>query len=168
MVDFREKQKLANINAQQEVSFRIFSFAREAKPVPPLGPTLGQYNVNLVEFVKKFNEQTSAFPAGLYISGVVTKKLKGKDFTLNLKKIPLKVLLEVFFTDYLQSDDPVYVESVNEIPFEVLFGLIKFYSWLHEINIRSSARLVLSNLSCNVLIKRIKIKRKNENTTDNR
>ena len=127
MVDFREKRKLANLNAQQEVSFRVFSYAREAKPVPPLGPTLGRYNVNLVEFVKKFNEQTSSFPSGLYISGIVNKKLKAKDFTLVLKKIPLKILLEVFFTNYLQSDDPVYVESVNEIPVSVLFDLIKFY-----------------------------------------
>jgi large subunit ribosomal protein L11 len=33
--------------------------AGEATPGPPLGPTLGQYGVNIQDFIKKFNDQTA-------------------------------------------------------------------------------------------------------------
>ena len=29
-----------------------------ANPAPPVGPALGQHGVNIMEFCKKFNEQT--------------------------------------------------------------------------------------------------------------
>ncbi|WP_174297975.1 50S ribosomal protein L11 [Sphingomonas bacterium] len=34
--------------------------AGEAKPAPPIGPALGQRGVNIMEFCKSFNAQTSA------------------------------------------------------------------------------------------------------------
>lgn len=31
----------------------------EASPAPPLGPILGQHGVNIMEFVKEYNDKTS-------------------------------------------------------------------------------------------------------------
>jgi len=33
--------------------------AAEANPSPPVGPALGQYGVNIMDFCKAFNAQTS-------------------------------------------------------------------------------------------------------------
>jgi large subunit ribosomal protein L11 len=44
----------------QKVQFKIKLFIQAAKAssAPPIGPILGQYRLNLVEFCKDFNEQT--------------------------------------------------------------------------------------------------------------
>ena len=33
--------------------------AAKATPAPPVGPALGQYGVNIAQFVKEFNERTA-------------------------------------------------------------------------------------------------------------
>ena len=45
--------------------------AGKATPAPPVGPALGQHGVNIMEFVKQFNEKT-AKQVGLVIPAVIT------------------------------------------------------------------------------------------------
>lgn len=45
--------------------------AGQATPAPPVGPALGQHGVNIMEFVKAFNERTAA-QAGMVIPVVIT------------------------------------------------------------------------------------------------
>lgn len=40
---------------------KVYLSAGEAKATPPLGPLLGQYGVNTVQFCKEFNEITEGF-----------------------------------------------------------------------------------------------------------
>ncbi len=40
---------------------KVYLSAGEAKATPPLGPLLGQYGVNTVQFCKDFNEMTEGF-----------------------------------------------------------------------------------------------------------
>jgi len=40
---------------------KVYLSAGEAKATPPLGPLLGQYGVNTVQFCKEFNEATEGF-----------------------------------------------------------------------------------------------------------
>jgi len=40
---------------------KVYLMAGEAKATPPLGPLLGQYGVNTVQFCKEFNEVTEGF-----------------------------------------------------------------------------------------------------------
>jgi len=40
---------------------KLFIPAGKASATPPIGPILGQYRLNLVEFCKDFNEQTVSF-----------------------------------------------------------------------------------------------------------
>ena len=66
--------------------------AAKATPAPPVGPALGQAGVNIMAFVKEFNERT-AKDAGLIIPVVITV-FEDRSFTFVTKTPPAAVLLK--------------------------------------------------------------------------
>ncbi|MCC6011721.1 50S ribosomal protein L11 [Candidatus Caldipriscus sp.] len=66
--------------------------AGQATPAPPVGPTLSPYGINLMQFVKAFNDATKD-KIGLIIPVVVTI-YKDKTFDLEFKTPPTSVLLK--------------------------------------------------------------------------
>ncbi len=66
--------------------------AGKATPAPPVGPALGQHGVNIMEFVKQFNEKT-AKQAGLVIPAVITV-YADRSFSFILKTPPAPVLIK--------------------------------------------------------------------------
>ena len=65
--------------------------AGKATPAPPVGPALGQYGVNIMEFVKQFNAKT-AKEVGMIIPAVLTI-YADRSFTFILKTPPASVLI---------------------------------------------------------------------------
>lgn len=66
--------------------------AGKATPAPPVGPALGQHGVNIMEFVKQFNERT-AKEAGMIIPVVITV-YEDRSFTFITKTPPVAVLIK--------------------------------------------------------------------------
>ena len=66
--------------------------AGKATPAPPVGPALGQAGVNIMAFVKDFNERT-AKQAGLIIPVEITV-FEDRSFTFITKAPPAAVLLK--------------------------------------------------------------------------
>lgn len=64
-----------------------------ANPSPPVGPALGQRGVNIMEFCKSFNANTSSFEKGIPIPVVVTV-YSDRSFTFVTKTPPASVLLK--------------------------------------------------------------------------
>jgi large subunit ribosomal protein L11 len=66
--------------------------AGQANPSPPVGPALGQQGVNIMEFCKQFNAQTSSLEKGLPTPVVITV-YSDRSFTFILKTPPASVLI---------------------------------------------------------------------------
>ena len=66
--------------------------AGKATPAPPVGPALGASGVNIMQFVKEFNDRTAS-QAGLIIPVVITA-YKDKSFEFITKVPPVAVLIK--------------------------------------------------------------------------
>ena len=78
-----EKEVVKQIKLQIE--------AGKASPAPPVGPALGSSGVNIMQFVKEFNDRTAS-QAGLIIP-VVISVYKDKSFDFITKVPPVAVLI---------------------------------------------------------------------------
>ena len=66
--------------------------AGKATPAPPVGPALGSSGVNIMQFVKEFNDRTANQP-GMIIPVVITV-YKDKSFSFITKVPPVAVLIK--------------------------------------------------------------------------
>lgn len=66
--------------------------AGKATPAPPVGPALGQYGINIMEFVKTYNERTAS-QVGTVIPVEITV-FEDRTFTFQLKTPPAAELLK--------------------------------------------------------------------------
>ncbi|MBR1803150.1 MAG: 50S ribosomal protein L11 [Clostridia bacterium] len=66
--------------------------AGKASPAPPVGPALGASGVNIMDFVKQFNDRTATM--GNTIIPVVITVYKDKSFEFITKEPPMAVLIK--------------------------------------------------------------------------
>lgn len=66
--------------------------AGKASPAPPVGPALGSSGINIMQFVKEFNDRTANM-GGLKIPVVITV-YKDKSFEFITKEPPMAVLIK--------------------------------------------------------------------------
>ena len=80
--------------AEKEVSniIKLQIPAGKASPAPPVGPALGGSGLNIMDFVKQFNDRT-AKQAGMVIPVVITV-YKDKSFDFITKEPPMAVLIK--------------------------------------------------------------------------
>ena len=80
--------------AEKEISnvIKLQIEAAKATPAPPVGPALGSSGVNIMQFVKEFNDRTSNQP-GMTIPVVITV-YKDKSFEFITKVPPVAVLIK--------------------------------------------------------------------------
>ena len=80
--------------AEQEVVnvIKLQIEAGKATPAPPVGPALGSSGVNIMQFVKEFNDRTANQP-GMIIPVVITV-YKDKSFDFITKVPPVAVLIK--------------------------------------------------------------------------
>ena len=74
-------------------TIRLQIVAGQASPAPPVGPALGQHNVNIMDFVRQYNEKTSKMEEGTVIPVIITV-FKDRSFTFVLKSPPVSFLLK--------------------------------------------------------------------------
>ena len=71
---------------------KLYCPAGAATPAPPVGPALGQHGVNIMEFCKKFNEETKG-REGMTLPVIITV-FEDRSFTFIIKSPPVSVLIK--------------------------------------------------------------------------
>ncbi len=67
--------------------------AGQASPAPPVGPALGQHGVNIMQFVREFNDRTGKMEEGTVVPVLITV-FKDKSFNFLVKTPPASYLLK--------------------------------------------------------------------------
>lgn len=83
---------MAGKEEAKDIIIKLQIPAGKATPAPPVGPALGGSGVNIMDFVKQFNDRT-AKQAGLIIPVVITVH-KDKSFEFITKEPPMAVLIK--------------------------------------------------------------------------
>ncbi len=91
--------------------------AGEASPAPPVGPALGQHGINIMEFVKSYNDTTRS-QVGTIIPVEVTV-YSDRSFTFITKTPPTAVLLRQAARVEKGASEPSH-ETVATLPREEL------------------------------------------------
>ena len=81
---------MAEKEVERQIKLQIE--AGKATPAPPVGPALGSAGINIMQFVKEFNDRT-AQQAGFIIPVVITV-YKDKSFDFITKVPPVAVLIK--------------------------------------------------------------------------
>jgi large subunit ribosomal protein L11 len=75
-------------------SVKLQIAAGKATPAPPVGPALGQAQINIMEFCKQFNARTSQKELEGLIIPVVITVYNDRSFTFITKTPPVPVLIK--------------------------------------------------------------------------
>lgn len=67
--------------------------AKQASPAPPVGPALGQHGVNIMQFVREFNDRTGRMEEGVVVPVIITI-FKDKTFNFIMRTPPASYLLK--------------------------------------------------------------------------
>ena len=67
--------------------------AGQASPAPPVGPAPGQHGVNIMQFVREFNDRTGKMDEGTVVPVLITV-FKDKSFNFLIKTPPASYLLK--------------------------------------------------------------------------
>ncbi|MHB1610527.1 MAG: 50S ribosomal protein L11 [Sulfobacillus sp.] len=87
--------------------------AGKATPAPPVGPALGQHGVNIMAFVKDYNERTAS-QVGLIIPVEITV-FEDRSFTFVTKTPPAAVLIKKALGLDTASSNP-NTKKVGKLP----------------------------------------------------
>lgn len=87
--------------------------AQNANPSPPVGPALGQYGVNIVDFCKAFNAATQEIDKGMKVPVVITV-YSDRSFTF-FTKTPPAVLLILKVTGIKKGSSLPHTDKVGKI-----------------------------------------------------
>jgi len=67
--------------------------AGQASPAPPVGPSLAPHGINLMDFVRQFNDRTKGMEEGTVVPVLVTV-YKDRSFSFVIKTPPASFLLK--------------------------------------------------------------------------
>jgi ribosomal protein L11 len=110
----------------------------EAKGGAPLGPLLGQYQININEFCKEFNKASEGYENGVYLRVFFWKSSEAQ-FLIFIKGPKIEFLL---YNSFLADDDSCY----GVVDVEQLFNIIFYNSLFYRSSLRGYAKNVLGFL----------------------
>src|ERR1700692_2221768 len=89
--------------------------AGKATPAPPVGPALGQAQINIMEFCKQFNARTNQKEMEGLIIPVVVSVYNDRSFTFITKTPPASILLKGSGTPNKDKVGKVTAKQIEDI-----------------------------------------------------
>jgi ribosomal protein L11 len=121
---------------------KAYIAAGEASSAPPLGPLLGQYQVNISDFVPKFNSQSlDMYEKGVFLSVNVFRNPKDKTYKIVINGPTTMGLINSVTKLGIEKSECLTIAQL----FDVI--LVKQKSMLKKLPIESVASSILSSLS---------------------
>ncbi|QSF25359.1 50S ribosomal protein L11 [Candidatus Nasuia deltocephalinicola] len=125
-------------------SIKLKIYPNKATPAPPVGPSLGQKGLNIIDFCKKFNNFSSKIES-TYLIPVLITYYSDKSYDFFIKKPTINFYLKNIKTNIFNS---------NHIDFLFLLEIVKFKIIdLNTSNIFSSIKIIIGVLkSMNIFL----------------
>lgn len=139
-----KKKKISDKEILRKV--RIIVPAQGADVKPPLGPTLGQFGINIKDFCDKFNARTKNFDEDVLLNVELTL-FSNKSYVFIVKTSPIFFLVneENFHEDSSSYSDYVFLSSF----YKIVHLKSLFYN---DISQQSISHCILSTLRASNLI----------------
>ncbi len=115
--------------------------AGAANPAPPTGPALGQHGVNIMEFVKQYNDKTAQM-RGQVIPALVTI-YEDRTFTFVLKTPPVSDLIKQTINIKSGSKEPQKVKVGKLTMAQVEEIAKKKMADMNTTNLQSAIQMVI-------------------------
>lgn len=98
------------ISKENEVlrKVRLLAPAQSATISPPIGPILGQFGINIMEFCKQFNERSRYIDADVLVL-VILVLYKNKSFGFTIKSPPVSFLVNEESSFLVEEEIPKYI-----------------------------------------------------------
>nr|YP_209579.1 ribosomal protein L11 [Heterostelium pallidum]AAU00594.1 ribosomal protein L11 [Heterostelium pallidum] len=94
------------------VKLKLSIGAGSASMTPPLGPVLGQYGINIMEFCNEFNTETAQFEKNVVLKvNLYINVVKAFYFEIDMPKVSV-LLKEMFKENFIKStNNKIYVSK---------------------------------------------------------
>jgi len=122
---------------------RLKLFATKAAPSPVLGQSLGQYGINIMDFCKKFNNQTRNLKEEVLVS-VVVKIYSQKNYDIEIKTPSSSDILKKIIN--LPSDFPLKDLNTNQ-------GSFLFLKEIYHLAVFKKCDILLNHLQIKSICK---------------
>jgi len=147
--------------------------AQCASITPPLGPALGQFGINVMDFCKQFNNFTKIFESEVMLNVLITL-FRNKKFTFVIQRPSISFLVyesvlgnhykknlkqnngsfdeSIFYTNFINSTEFLYPNKILISDFYELLKFCKNFTELDEISLAKSIRSSLSSMGVQIII----------------
>ncbi|MFK8040160.1 MAG: 50S ribosomal protein L11 [Rickettsiaceae bacterium] len=117
--------------------------AGKASPAPPIGPALGQKGLNIMDFCKKFNDQTKSMESETPVPVVITA-YADKSFTFITKTPPASYFLKKYAKTKKGSSATKKDSAVGKVSLSDVEEIAKIkLQDLNAYNIDAAVRIII-------------------------